>query len=75
MVYVQYFERGLMTGDLIPACGDRSVVILDGRRSLESLKDDARKCNSDHRPKYAAFQIMRGPSILRAKPITGVIPL
>jgi hypothetical protein len=39
MVYVQYFHKGVISGNDIPACGDRAVVILDGRQSAIAGQD------------------------------------
>ena len=36
MKYAQMLTHGLMTGNLIDACGDRSVVLLDGRLTLDN---------------------------------------
>jgi hypothetical protein len=58
--YVQYFDYSPVTGKLYEPCGDRAVVILDGRRALSGWIDDARECNGVRRPNYPHFQIMRG---------------
>ena len=73
MVYVQYFQRGIKSNTLIEACGDRSVVVLDGRRNLASLVRDARDMNGFRRPYYEAFQIFKGESFTRSNPITEII--
>ena len=73
MRYVQYFEK---RGDkFVEAMGDRGIVILDARNSMENSKTDARVFNGVRRPTYAAFQLLQGDSILRSKPITAIIPL
>lgn len=58
--YVQYLDYSPVTGKLYEPCGDRSVVILDGRRTLPGWIDDALECNGYRRPVYPHFQIMRG---------------
>ncbi len=58
--YVQYLDYSPVTGALYEPCGDRAVVILDGRRTLSGWIDDARECNGNRRPRYPHFQIMRG---------------
>ncbi len=73
MVYVQYFQKSAISNDLVSACGDRSVVILDGRNNLETMQNDARQFNGYRRPHYPAFQIMRGESFSRSSPITSII--
>ena len=36
MIYVQFYQRSALNpDDIIEACGDRSVVILDGRCSKQ----------------------------------------
>ncbi len=75
MTYIQYFHKGVITGNLIPACGDRAVVILDSRQSLATWKQDAIKFNGYHRPVYDAYQIMQGASFTRSNPVTEVISL
>lgn len=75
MVYVQYYQRSPFNNKLIEVLGDRGVVILDGRNNLETLKMDAIKFNGIHRPIYDAFQIFKGDSFTRSKPITGIISL
>ena len=74
MVFVQYFHNGT-TGKLIEACGDRAVVILDGRNNLATWKADAVKFNGFRRPNYLAYQIFKGDHMLAARPITPIINL
>lgn len=75
MVYVQYMSRSVTTGELIAALGDRAVVILDGRNSLETMKHDAVQFNGYRRPVYEAYRIYKGDSFSRSAPVTGVIEL
>ena len=75
MIFVQYFDRGGITGDLREACGDRSIVILDGRNSMSTWKDDAVKFNGFRRPVYAAYQLYKGRNVNDSKPITDIILL
>jgi hypothetical protein len=64
MIYVQFFNRrGL---DYAEACGDRSVIILDGRsRHATHLQVGAAECRKRG---YDAFQVYRGASLLRSSP-------
>jgi hypothetical protein len=71
MRYVQYFDD--RDGELVEPCGDRSVVILDGRNSLETSIDDAIKFNGFHRPTYDAFQIRQGEVFSRSSAMTEII--
>lgn len=73
MVFVQYFDRGVISGELIPACGDRAVVQLDGRQSLETWKNDATVFNGYRRPTYKAYQIFKGRNFNDCKPVTNII--
>lgn len=72
MVYVQYYQTDL-SGKLAEACGDRAVVVLDGRNKPETWKADAVKFNGFRRQKYEAYAIFKGESFTRSKAITPVI--
>jgi hypothetical protein len=68
--YAQFFQKGVMTGNLIEACGDRSIIRLDGRMnqlSMETIAEEECKNRG-----YIAWQLIRGCSLLQAKPITKV---
>jgi hypothetical protein len=58
--YVQYLAYSPITGNLYEPCGDRAVVVLDGRNSLETMINDAHEFNGFRRPTYPHFKIMRG---------------
>lgn len=75
MVFVQYFDKGIISDNLIPACGDRAVVQLDARQSIETWKIDAIQFNGVRRPIYNAFQIFKGRNFNDCKPITNIINL
>ena len=75
MVYIQYFHKGAVTGQNIPACGDRAVVILDGRQTLKTWHQDAVRFNGYRREVYTAYQIMHGESFTRSHAISAVVPL
>ncbi len=75
MRYVQYFQRGVITGDLIETCGDRGVVILDARNNLTTSHSDAVKFNGFRRPNYAAYQLREGETFFRSHPVSKVISL
>ena len=63
MIYfVEYYQKSAISDNLIPACGDRAVIVLDGRNSLETMKQDARVNNGVRRPVYDAFKIHKGES-------------
>ncbi len=73
MVYAEFYHKSAVSDELIPGCGDRSVLILDGRNRLETMhhfaKDFARKHG------WLAYTINRGDSIIRSKPVTKVMPV
>lgn len=74
MRYVQYYHKACLTENLlIPACGDRAVVILDARNSIHTSITDSIKFNGDRRPVYPAFQIMEGVSFTQSRPKTAII--
>jgi hypothetical protein len=58
--YVQYLDYSPVSGNLYEPCGDRAVVILDGRNSLKTMINDAHEANGFRRPKYPHFKIMFG---------------
>ena len=75
MLFVHYFDESCISEKLIPACGDRSVVILDSRNNLATMKSDAVNFNGVRRPFYKAFQIFKGETFTRSSPITEIIKL
>lgn len=75
MVYAQYFNYGVISKELIEACGDRSVVILDGRQNEYTWHIDAVECNGFRRPKYPAYQLWRGRNFSDSQPISKVVIL
>jgi len=58
--YIQYLDTSPINGEIYEPCGDRAVVILDGRRNLSAWIQDAKNCNGVKRPTYPHFRIMRG---------------
>ena len=58
--YVQYLDYSPVSGNLYEPCGDRAVLMLDGRNCLDTMINDAHQCNGIRRPKYPHFKIMRG---------------
>lgn len=70
--YVQYLDYSPVTGELYEPCGDRAVVILDGRRNPSAWIQDAKDCNGVRRPLYPHFRIMLG-DFRQATPIYSTI--
>ena len=72
MYFVQYFQPSCINpAKLIEACGDRAVIILDGRNSSQTMLDIAESFGRQR--KYNAYQIYKGESFTRAKPMSAVI--
>lgn len=70
--YAQFFELDL-AGNLSECCGDRAVIRLDGRMCQENMEKLAEKeCKQRN---FIAWQLIRGESLLRAKPFTKVVSL
>ena len=69
MTYVQFFYVDL-AGKVSEACGDRSVVILDGRCRRSWMEATAlAECR---KRKYVAWQLCKGETFTRSAPITSV---
>ena len=73
MRFVQYFE--LNNGKLVEACGDRAIVIIDGRYRISRCHEEAREMNGFRRPHYDAYQILEGKALNQAKPVTSIFKL
>lgn len=69
MIYAQFY-RCNADGSLVEACGDRSVVILDGRCSKKWMGETA--ASECQRRGYAAWRIFKGESFTRSAPISQV---
>lgn len=73
--WVQFLQHPLKAPDyasidhsrLIDATGDRSVFILDGRNSQETMRTDALKQaqRMEHWQKYPAFQLCKGTRLFQ----------
>lgn len=56
--YAQFYGFAVNSDKLIEACGDRSVIILDGRtRRVDMMRVAKEECT---KRKYEAFQLRRG---------------
>lgn len=87
MVYAQYFHDNTgwngkdFTGptQLIEMIGMDGIHPLDGRKTLEHHKQEAKKhaeqLNNNLGKKVKGFKIMRGKSFSDAKPTTDLIPV
>jgi hypothetical protein len=72
MYWAQFFQKSVTTPHhLIEACGDRAVIILDGRESNRSHTAIARE--ECEKRGYLAYQLYKGDSFTRSTPYTAVI--
>lgn len=71
MYFAQFFHKAVNSDELIPACGDRAVVILDGRASRNIHHRNARAICAARG--YLAYQLNKGDTFTRCSPISQVI--
>jgi len=71
MLYAQFYNKCAVTkGQLIEACGDRAVVIYDGRVSRDTtLADAAVECKKRG---YSGYALFHGPSFTRSTRVTSI---
>jgi len=73
MYYVQFYQRAVYpigTTNIIEACGDRSVVILDGRLRPQAMGQiAAAECVKRG---YLAWRIFKGESFTRSIPVSQI---
>jgi hypothetical protein len=71
--YAQFYRYSVTTNEPIEACGDRSIIRLDGRQSQLTHEYIAeQECRKRD---YIAWALLKGESLLRAKRITKITPL
>lgn len=63
MYFAQYYQRSAVSNDVIEGCGDRSVFILDGRNTIETMADDAESFGRKHG--WIAYSLHKGDSLTR----------
>lgn len=74
MIYAQFYHYGL-TGDLVEACGDRAVVIIDARLKPRTVGEIA--ADECKKRGYVAWAIFKGESFtnsVRVSDIWYVVP-
>lgn len=65
MYFAAFYNKGLISGTPQEACGDRSVIILDGR---ERKEDRIAIANATAKQRgYCGFSLHRGDSFTRAQ--------
>lgn len=70
MYFAQFYTRGVISGDVIEACGDRSVIILDGRNTIETMMENAITFGRLHG--WIAFSLHKGITFNRG--VTSLSP-
>ena len=68
MIYVQFYQQSAISNDIIEACGDRAVIILDGRNSSKIMGQIAKQ--ECIKRKYLGWRIFKGESFTRSKPVS-----
>lgn len=71
MVYVQFYQKSAINEDkIIEACGDRSVIILDGRNtSFTHHSIGEAECRKRG---FVAWQVFKGDSLLHSNPVGSI---
>jgi len=69
MLYAQFYQASAINqNEIIEACGDRSVIILDGRYKSETnggiAADECKKRG------YKAWRIFSGETFTRSRPVS-----
>ena len=69
MYYAQFYQCSATDpNQLVEACGDRSVVVLDGRCSAQWMEEISEaECS---RRGYLAWRIFKGESFTRSVPVS-----
>lgn len=72
MIYVEFYQKSAIPEDdhLIPACGDRGVIILDGRNSRSTHHAVAEsECKKRG---YLAWRFFVGETFTRSRPASDI---
>ena len=70
MIYAQFYHKSVISGDIIEACGDRSVIILDGRNTRFTKESIAAgECRARG---YVAWCLYSGETFNRSRPISDI---
>ena len=71
MVFAEFYYAGVLTGEPVPACGDRAVIILDGRNSWDAWHRIASTECVQRR--YMGYRIMQGDTFARSQPLSHIV--
>jgi hypothetical protein len=69
MIYAQFYHYGL-SGNLVEACGDRSVVIIDARLKPRTIGEIA--ADECKKRGYVAWAIFKGESFTNSVRVSNV---
>ena len=68
MIYAQFYHPSCLDGKPIEACGDRSVIILDGRQNRKTWKETAQtECKKRG---YIGWSLYSGETFTRSTQIS-----
>lgn len=70
MYFAQFYQKSAIGPEIIEACGDRSVIILDGRMSRANMGLIAKE--ECLRRGYLAWSIFRGEAFTRSTRISQI---
>jgi hypothetical protein len=70
MMFANFYQYGIVTGELIEATGDRSVVVIDGRLSNENVRNIAE--SECAKRGYVAWAVFRGETFTRSKQVSQI---
>lgn len=74
MIFAQFYQKAVWpigTNKVIEACGDRSVIILDGRNTTETHHVLSRsECSKRG---YIGYRLFKGDTFTRSKPVSQYI--
>ena len=69
MIYAQFYQKSAISDETIEACGDRAVVIIDGRLNAQNI--GAIAAHECEKRGYLAWAIYKGENFTRSKKISG----
>lgn len=70
MIYAQFYQKSAISEDTIEACGDRSVIILDGRNTNFTHRSIAEgECKKRG---YVAWRLFSGETFTRSIPSSDI---
>lgn len=73
MIHAQFFQKSAISDDVIEACGDRAVIILDGRHNLHTNHGIA--STECAKRGYLGYQLRIGENFTRSMPLSGYCPV